>query len=127
MTVRNIVAKFGRKDADGNIDWSNFSSLVEDQYERGNYETYISVVHLVSPNEDYVPGSPFSKQKKFSSCYYESGTSTISDNRNYMQDQLNDDRYLRESGFDYFPVLVPRWLVVGEDVRNAVPRFNSAW
>jgi hypothetical protein len=28
----------------------------------------------------------------------------------------NDDRYLSEKGYDYFPVLCPRWEITGEDV-----------
>ncbi len=116
MTIRNVVAKFGRRNANGDWDWSNFSNLVKDCYERGQYETYITIAHVVSPNEDYVPGSPFSKQKKFSSCYYERGVSTSVAGRNYMADSADDNKYLREMGFDYFPVLVPRWWVGGEDV-----------
>ena len=115
MSIRNVVAKFGRKDGDGNWDWSNFSKLIRDQYERGMYETYIIIAHVISPNEDYKEGSPFSQHKKFSSCYYERGFSGSTGNRNYMNGP-DDNKYLRESGFDYFPVLCPRWWVTGEDV-----------
>lgn len=115
MSIRNIIRMFGRRDANGDYDWSNFSSFVKNAYERGQYETYISIVHVICPNEDYIPGSPFNKQKKFQSCYYERGFNSGGSNRNYMQ-QADDDKYLRESGFDYFPILSPRWRVSGEDV-----------
>ena len=115
MTVRNIVHRFGRKDANGNYDWSNFSTMVKQCYERGQYETYVTIAHCISPNEDYMYGSPFSRHKKFASCYYERGVSSKAGNRNYMQGD-DDDKYLEESGYDYFPVCVPRWYTTGEDV-----------
>jgi hypothetical protein len=43
-----------------------------------------------------------SKYKKFYSCYYEKAN--------------GDDRFLRESGYDEFPVLTCRWSVTGQDV-----------
>lgn len=113
MTVRNLISTFGKKDSQGNVDWSNFSTMVRNCYDRGQYETWINIVHVISPNEDYVDGSPFSKQKKFSSCYYEKGY-LGSSNQSYMN-TADDDKYLRESGFDYFPILGLRWLVTGED------------
>ncbi len=113
MTVRNLVSMFGEKDSNGHPDWSKFSNMVKQCYDRGQYESWIYIVHVVCPNEEYNHNSPFAKHKKFQSCYYERGFINSS-NRNYMT-QADDNRYLRESGFDYFPVLVPRWSVTGED------------
>ncbi len=115
MSVRNIVSKFGKKNAKGEYDWSNFSNLVKQCYERGQYETYVTIAHVISPNEDYIPGNPFPRFKKFSACVYERGVSGKTGNRDYM-DGLDDDKYLEESGFDFFPILAPRWYTTGEDV-----------
>lgn len=112
MTVRQIVDKFGKTTAAGKPDWSNFSELVQNQYNLGQLETWVDVCHVIHPNQDYNANSADPKHKKFSSCYYERGTSGAT-TQNYMS---NDDRYLRESGFDFFPVLAPRWEVTGEDV-----------
>lgn len=114
MTVRNLVNKFGRNDDSGDPDWDIFSTVVRNLYERGQYETFVSICHVICPNEDYVPGSPFKKHKRFASCYYERGMAGNSSN--YMANKINDDKYLREEGYDWFPVLCPRWYVVGEDV-----------
>lgn len=116
MTVRQLIETFGVKDAKGNPDWSVFSKVVKDHYLKGNYETWIDVCHIIEPNQDYTPRKGLSKFKKFVSCYYESGTSGGDE----------QDLMLREAGYDYFPVLCPRWETTGEDVWGTVsPGINS--
>lgn len=115
MTVRQLVEDFGnRHPATGEVDWSRFSHHVKDQWEQGNLETWVDVCHLIAPNSDYDERRQAlnSKYKRFKSCYYEKGTS-----QNY---DSNDDRaadtFLRESGYDYFPILAGRWSVKDGDV-----------
>ena len=105
MTVRQLVRKFGRLSSEGSSqpDWSNFSVGVRTAWEQGDYETAFDVVHIVRPNENHDDSMMLSKFKKFSSIYYEKGTSSA------------DNRFLSEKGYDYFPVLAPRWEVTGED------------
>lgn len=110
MTVMQLVEKFGKKNKDGSIDWSNFSIQVRELWERGQKQTWIDVCHLIQPNDQYDPRKPLDATKKrFSSCYYERGLDG-SEDRGY------DDRMLRDSGYDYFPVLCARWQVTGQDV-----------
>jgi hypothetical protein len=112
MTVRQLLEQFGKRDPmTGKPMWDNFSTHVKDLYDNGHMEAWIDVVHAIYPNEDYVPNSGSNKQKKFSSCYYERGTSGSG---SHISSQ--DNTFLRESGYDYFPVLCPRWEVTGPDV-----------
>jgi hypothetical protein len=105
MTVRQIVSKFGEFGPDGKIkSWDNFSLNVRNLYERGQREAWIDVVHIVKRNDNYDPRKLESKYKKYISCYYERGF-----------DGSSQDVVLRESGYDYFPILAPRWEVNGED------------
>lgn len=113
MTVRNLVSRFGRKDNSGNVDWSNISLAVRNQYERGNYEAWVSVAHIIMPNRNHKPGSPFAKHKKFRQLYYERGFINVS-GKNYS-DKFDSNIVLADAGFDYFPVLCPRWQVTGTD------------
>lgn len=113
MTVRQLLEKFAEKDRDGKIDWSNISLHVKALYDRGSLEAWIDVIHVISPNEDYKPNNLLAKHKKFASCYYEKGASSNSSTPSDTGD-LND-KLLRESGYDYFPVLVPRWEVAEGD------------
>lgn len=93
MTVRQLVQKFGIE---------NVSDTVKSMFEAGNYEKWIEVMHAVYPNMDRRTGSLLSKDKPFKSVYYECGG--------------DGEKLLRESGFDEFPIMAPRWEVNGEDV-----------
>ncbi len=93
MTVRQLVMEFGM---------SNVSTSVKGLWESGSYETWIEVIHAVYPNIDRDTGKLDSKNKRVKSVYFE----VDGDN----------DKLLRESGFDEFPIMAPRWEVNGEDV-----------
>lgn len=113
MTVRNLVDQFAKNERDGKPDWSNFSTHVRNLYDTARYEEWVDVCHVIAPNPDYRPGSPDPKHKKFSSCYYEySPTEGVQT----QWDFAGHDVFLRESGYDRFPVLAPRWKVSAEDV-----------
>lgn len=109
MTVDQIVQQFGRikEDGSGQIDWTNLSPTVKTAYENSNYGQWIEVVHIIMPNVDFDPKRIGSKFKRFTSTYYERGRGSEYD--------TNNNVYLRESGYDKFPVLCPRWEVAGED------------
>lgn len=93
MTVRQLVIEFGL---------NNVSSTVKSMWESGTYETWIEVVHAVYPNIDRDTAKLDSKNKPIKSVYFEVGG--------------DNDKLLRESGFDEFPIMAPRWEVNGEDV-----------
>lgn len=112
MTVRQLVSKFGRRKPNGDYDWSNFSKHVRELWEKGSYQTWIAVCHVVQVNDDYDATKMDSKFKRFASVYYEKGYAG-KDASNYIGSQ--EDLSLRESGYDNFPFLAPRWQTTGED------------
>lgn len=93
MTVRQLVMEFGL---------NNVSDSVKGVWDSGNYESWIEVIHAVYPNIDRDTAKLNSKNKPVKSVYYEVGG--------------DSDKLLRESGFDEFPIMAPRWEVNGEDV-----------
>lgn len=93
MTVRQLVMEFGL---------NNVSDSVKGMLDSGNYESWIEVIHAVYPNIDRDTAKLNSKNKPVKSVYYEVGG--------------DSDKLLRESGFDEFPIMAPRWEVNGEDV-----------
>lgn len=99
MTVAQLVETFGVV---------NLSTHVKNLYDQGNYQAWIDVCHIIMPNAEFNPNKPQPKFKKFLSYYYESGTGY--DLRGV------EDVFLRESGYDYFPILCPRWETTGEDI-----------
>lgn len=98
MTVRQLYQRFGG-DAD-------YSEHVRGLAEQRKWEEWVDVGHIIKPNDAANADSPYAKDKKFYSCWYELGASSA--NRNYLN-ASNADRFLSESGFDSFPILVGRW------------------
>lgn len=126
MTVRQIVMKFGKIDwRTGRADWSNISDYVKTCWERGEYEVWVDVGHVVMENIDYEYNKlPSKYSKRYSSCYYELGCSSKA-SVNYIGNN-DEDKYLSESGYDHFPGLFPRWEVTGEDVyATSCPGFDA--
>jgi len=96
MTVGQVVEQFGV---------ARCSPTLQNLYARGMTDSWIDIVHAIEPNDR--EASPFASGKVFSSCWYEAGAT--------------GDGMLRESGFDEFPGLVPRWWVSGRDVYGRSP------
>lgn len=93
MTVRQVITEFGM-DA--------VSDTVKSQWNSGQYGQWVNVVHAVYPNLDRQTGKLEAKHKAYKSVYYEANST--------------NDKLLRESGYDEFPIMAPRWEVNGEDV-----------
>lgn len=123
MTVRQVLEKFGKRNSaydsanrDSHYDWDNLSGAVRTAYCNGNLETWIDIRHVIEPNADFDRDSPHPKHKKFYSCYFEVGSAATGGSNSNGMSENDRSKYLSESGYDYFPVLCPRWEVAGEDV-----------
>lgn len=101
LTVRQVVEEFGVKENGKDIDWSNISAIVKTAWEKGDYQQAVEIVWIVTPNTEHDPYRFGSKYFKFASCHYE--------------DASREKKFLRESGFHSFPVMVPRWDVTEGD------------
>ena len=97
ISVGECVKQFGIK---------NCSNAVQDQWKKGNVDSWVTVIHAVEPNDDRDNISPLAKDKLFRSVYYETARGV----------KENDSSFLRQSGFDEFPIVAPRWDTTGEDV-----------
>lgn len=112
LTVRQVIEHFGYSPESKGIDWSVMSDQVKNLWDQGQTEQWIEITHVIKPNEDYDKKKLESRFKKYVSCYYEKG---FGGNATSGYD-MTDGKILKESGYDYFPVLCPRWEVTGEDV-----------
>jgi len=108
MTVAQLVGKFGLE---------KVSRHVKDAYDRGNYDLWIEVVHLVEPRElsERTPGARDNQNMPFKSVYYERG----------RQESENAGELLRESGYVQFPVMAPRWDVTGVEIYGRCPGMDA--
>lgn len=74
LTVKALVETYGVKDEHGNTDWSNISGNVKKMYNDGNYTTVISVVHIITENDNFDPSQPqVLLNRKWLSVTYELG------------------------------------------------------
>lgn len=85
MTAAQCVEEFGEEKC---------SASVRELFKNNPYG-WVTVLHAVQPRAHYDPDSRDNREKKYESCYVEQGG--------------NDAGVLRESGFDFFPVLAPKW------------------
>lgn len=111
-TVRQILEDFATRDEKGDItNWDHFSSRVKDFWKNNQLDEQIQVVHVVIPNMDFDNNRIESNRKKYRSIYYERGLSP-----QQSVDTDDADYFLSDSGYDYFPILAPRWAKTGEDI-----------
>jgi hypothetical protein len=114
MTVRQVVDTFCPPDPNtGERDFTNVSIAVTALWENGNTEAWVDISHFILANDDYDPRNLHARYKKYRSIYYERGTQSNSAT-NYITPD-DEGKFLRLSGYDWFPVLVARWEVTGED------------
>jgi hypothetical protein len=116
MTVRQIYDRFGKR--------GDFSIGLQKMIDESNWEEWIDVGRLISPNEDYISGSPSWRHMPFKSCWFELGVS--SKQSSYKTGSDADNHYLNEGGFEEFPIMVGRWsLNEGEVYPSEYPGLRS--
>jgi hypothetical protein len=101
MTVRQMVEEFGL---------DKLSKPAKDVWEKENKpDQQFDIIHAVYPRYNRVPKSGLSINKKWASVYLEKDSGHI----------------LRESGFDEFPYLVPRWSKSSNEVYGRSPAMKA--
>ncbi len=103
MTTEQMVETFGL---------ANVSMMVRQQYERGDYDQWHSVVHAVYPRKTRDLTKADNRNMRFASCYAETGGN-------------EEPQLLRESGYDEMPAIVPRWDVAGGDIYGNSPGMEA--
>jgi hypothetical protein len=103
MTVGQLVEQFGEaKCSDG----------VREKYSRGQINDWVEVLHIIEPNRKFIAGKLGPVGKKFASCWMERAGS-------------DDLGFLRESGYEEFPIMAPRWETTGEDIYGSSPGMDA--
>lgn len=97
-TVGELVKEFG---------YEQCAVSTRNLYDQGSLDSWVTIIHAIEPREDRDPSKSDSKNMPWRSVYFEVGS--------------DPGHYLRESGFEQFPVLAPRWSVAGGDVYGGSP------
>ena len=101
-TVSEVVQDFG---------YNNVSTATRNLYDRGTLGAWITIIHAIEPRTDRDPRMKDAKNKAWKSIYFEQGGER--------------NKYLRESGFDMFPALAPRWATAGGDIYGHCPGMEA--
>jgi hypothetical protein len=102
MTVSQMVKEFGLEKC---------SVSVQNMYRTGNLDQWVPVIHAIEPRADRDIGKRDAKNMPWGSYYFEVGG--------------EEGVFLRESGFQYFPALCPRWSVIGGDIYGNSPGMEA--
>lgn len=102
MTVGQMVSDFGR---------SACSTSVQNAFDRGALDTWMTVIHCIEPRTDRDMSKRDNRNMPYKSVHFEPSA--------------RDGEYLRESGFNTFPALCPRWSVMGGDIYGSSPGMET--
>lgn len=101
MTVGQLVSEFGEE---------NVSESTLHLYRNHRLDEWVTVIHAIEPRYNIDPSKQDFKNKPYGSWYFE--------------EQAKDDKILAEGGFDYFPVLAPRWELNAGDIYGSGVGFD---
>lgn len=101
-TVGEIVGEFGL---------DNCSSVVKSAYQRGNLDSWITLIHAIEPRADRDTTKKDSINMPWKSVYFERSSGC--------------KKVLRESGYKTFPCVSPRWQTVGGDIYGISPGMEA--
>jgi hypothetical protein len=93
MQTGPLVQEFG---------YANVSKTCQALYDRNILDEWTTVLHAVQPRKERDVAKRDNKNFKYESIF--------------MEVDADSDMILRESGFEMFPALTPRWIVRGGDV-----------
>jgi hypothetical protein len=115
MTVDQVVEKFGQS-PDGELDLSNFSPSLQNQWRNKRYYDWVTILHVTEPRVRRLHGKIDRLNKPWASCWMEwSGPMTQTGGLHQPQDPAGPHTMLSEGGWDEQPFIAPRWETVGED------------
>lgn len=101
MTVEQMVKEFGLE---------SLSPQVQAFVKNNQLDVHIKIRHLIEPNDKRMPGFVDLENMPYRSCYWEASDGT--------------EKFLAKRGYNYFPVIAPRWDTVTTEM---VYGYGPGW
>ena len=123
LSVRQVVERYASMDGAGNIDWSALPVSIRVLWDSARYLQEVVLTQVIVPNSTYNPTEPSLKasDKKFQSYTYlqDMGSNNVTSQtpigfRQSYSSAKPEAEFIKIGGYDYFPVITPRWEVEPE-------------
>lgn len=101
MTVRQAYMQFGGT--------AEFSSYMRNQIDKGRWDQWVDVGHMIQPNLYFNPGLKFSQNKPYASWWFEVGSTGSNGQYGYTDAVIKENIFLRRAGYDTFPIITARY------------------
>lgn len=125
LTARQVVERYGTLKPTGHIDWDNsLNDYIKSLWESKRYQDRVVLTNTILPNMSPSATPLFSKDKVYQSYTYLQGGGGYPNQspRGFansgsadMNSRGGSSQFLSIKGYDYFPVIAPRWEVQSED------------
>jgi len=121
LSTRQVVDQYAKLTASGQIDFSNLPDIVKTNYTQARYLETVILTQVIVPNPNYNPNKPSidPSDKKFQSYTYLQSVGTNlppQSSSGFRNEQAGGtNQFIKVSGYDYFPVITPRWEVAPEE------------
>ncbi len=123
LSVRQVVERYASMDGAGNIDWSALPVSIRVLWDSARYLQEVVITQVIVPNSTYNPTvqSLKASDKKFQSYTYlqDMGSNNVTNQtpigfRQSYSSAEPEAEFIKIGGYDYFPVITPRWEVEPE-------------
>lgn len=128
LSVNQVVQRYGKLKPTGHIDWDNsLNGWIKALYDSARYQETITLSNMILPNASPSEKPIFSKDKLFQSYTWmeAGGAGGIPNQIPQGFQQIRDGAakgnssgggvFLDVRGYDYFPIIAPRWEVAPEE------------
>jgi hypothetical protein len=121
LSVRQVVDQYAKLKPNGQIDWTNIPMSVKTHWDNARYLETIILTNVIVPNPSFDPRkqSLDPLDKKFQSyTYVQSVGSNLppQSSSGFRNEVMTAEKqFIKQSGFDYFPIITPRWEVAPEE------------
>jgi len=121
LSVKQVVDQYAHLTKTGHIDYANIPNWIEDHYKASRFLEVVVLTTVIIPNGNYNPIklSLNAYDKKFISyTYIQSGGAGLppqSSSGFRNENSSGKSEFIKCSGFDYFPIITPRWEVQAEE------------
>ena len=135
LSVRQVVEQFGKKTPSGHLDLSSLNSWIREMYVNQEYEQRVVITNLIVPNPNPKKRPIMPLDRPYHSYHYinQWGPSAGVPNQTWPNERNarlgmygskgtasskmgdNDMFILQVSGYEYFPIIAPRWQTLPDE------------